>query len=80
MSKQDAMPPPATPAVAKTAPTGAGLTGPSPDKMTFSAKKRFFEKEIEETVTPAVKPGHFYFPLLITTTKIFILKTLPDFN
>ncbi|XP_032781897.2 protein lap4 isoform X5 [Daphnia magna] len=52
----DAMPPPATPAVAKTAPTGAGLTGPSPDKMTFSAKKRFFEKEIEETVTPAVKP------------------------
>ncbi|KZS11124.1 Lap4 protein [Daphnia magna] len=53
---QDAMPPPATPAVAKTAPTGTGLTGPSPDKMTFSAKKRFFEKEIEETVTPAVKP------------------------
>lgn len=59
------MPPHATPALPKTAPTGAGLTGPSPDKMTFSAKKRFFEKEIEETVTPAVKPGNFDFPLLI---------------
>ncbi|XP_046647495.1 protein lap4-like isoform X3 [Daphnia pulicaria] len=53
---QDAMPPPATPAVPKTAPQGVGLTGPSPDKMTFSAKKRFFEKEIEETITPAAKP------------------------
>jgi protein scribble len=24
--------------------------------MTFSAKKRFFEKEIEQTVQPATKP------------------------
>lgn len=55
------MPPPATPAVPKTAPTGVGLTGPSPDKMTFSAKKRFFEKEIEESVQPASKPGKCHF-------------------
>jgi hypothetical protein len=54
------MPPLATPAVPKAAPQGAGLTGPSPDKMTFSAKKRFFEKEIEETITPAAKPGKFF--------------------
>ena len=33
--------------------------GPSPDKMTFSAKKRFFEKEIEQTSHPAAKPGWF---------------------
>ena len=55
------MPPPPTPAVPKTAPTGGGLTGPSPDRntqMTFSAKKRFFEKEIEESVQPAAKPGN----------------------
>lgn len=51
------MPPPATPALPKTAPPGAGLTGPSPDKMTFSAKKRFFEKEIEDSTQPASKPG-----------------------
>lgn len=53
------MPPPsATPASGK--PTGAGgLTGPSPDKMTFSAKKRFFEKEIEESVQPTAKTGKF---------------------
>lgn len=50
------MPPPsATPASGK--PAGAGLTGPSPDKMTFSAKKRFFEKEIEESVQPTAKTG-----------------------
>jgi hypothetical protein len=29
--------------------------------MTFSAKKRFFEKEIEETITPAAKPGKFIY-------------------
>jgi len=50
------MPPPsATPASGKP----AGLTGPSPDKMTFSAKKRFFEKEIEESVQPTAKTGKF---------------------
>ena len=47
------MPPPA----AATPAAPGGLTGPSPDKMTFSAKKRFFEKEIEESVQPAAKPG-----------------------
>lgn len=57
------MPPPATPAVPKPATQGAGLTGPSPDKMTFSAKKRFFEKEIEESVLPTAKTGNIiYYP------------------
>ena len=44
----------ATPAAAAKLAAG-GLTGPSPDKMTFSAKKRFFEKEIEESVQPTAK-------------------------
>jgi hypothetical protein len=49
------MPPPPTPATP--APATGGLTGPSPDKLTFSAKKRFFEKEIQESTQPATKPG-----------------------
>lgn len=57
---QEAPPPtpatPATPAVAKVAQQDAP-TGPSPDKMTFSAKKRFFEKEITDTQQPAAKSG-----------------------
>lgn len=48
------MPPPTVPAVATTPLT---KTGPSPDKMTFSAKKRFFEKEIVDSTLPAAKPG-----------------------
>jgi len=48
---------PVTPAVAKVAQQGTdGLTGPSPDKMTFSAKKRFFEKEITDAPLPTAKP------------------------
>jgi len=51
---QDLMPPPAVPAAATT-PLGK-MTGPSPDKMTFSAKKRFFEKEIVDSTLPVAKP------------------------
>jgi len=48
------MPPPAVPSAASTPLT---KTGPSPDKMTFSAKKRFFEKEIVDSTLPVAKPG-----------------------
>ena len=53
------MPPPAVPAAATT-PLGK-MTGPSPDKMTFSAKKRFFEKEIVDSTLPVAKPGKLAF-------------------
>ena len=56
------MPPPASvpppPGVVSSADTPLKKTGPSPDKMTFSAKKRFFEKEIKESTLPAAKPGN----------------------
>merc|ERR1712071_393054 len=57
-SQQDLMPPPScvSAAGAVTPQSGAGKTGPSPDKMTFSAKKRFFEKEIVDSTLPAAKP------------------------
>lgn len=62
---QESMPPPPTPANPAPASTGGALTGPSPDKLTFSAKKRFFEKEIAESTQPAAKPGkdHIFTPV-----------------
>ena len=59
---KDLMPPPScvSAAGAVTPQSGAGKTGPSPDKMTFSAKKRFFEKEIVDSTLPAAKPGKFW--------------------
>ena len=68
------MPPPPTPATPATpAPATGGLTGPSPDKLTFSAKKRFFEKEIQESTLPAAKPGKINLLFYLTSWCFIII-------